>query len=184
MASEISPLPPAPLDVLIVGPPAQQAALGVALPPAFRPISVAPPAAEARPPAVILFSLDTPADLPRVTDLAAGGPPVVVLLEPGTVPAEAVLAAGAADYVYRVGTWAAVLPFHLHRAAAPGGRRAALARLAHDLRGPLTYLVGYSELLMMRDLPPEQVQQMAEEMLREAEKLSQRLDRFMAGSSW
>jgi signal transduction histidine kinase len=185
-----APLPPTPpLDVLIVSPPEQQAGLLAALPPAaFHAIAAAAPPAADRPPAVVLFSLETPADLPRVREWAAGGAPVVVLLDPATLPAEAVLAAGAADYVYRVRTWAAVLPFHLRRAAGrtpaagAGIPRPALARLAHDLRGPLTYLVGYSELLMMRDLPPEQVRQMAEEMLREAEKLSQRLDSFLASS--
>ena len=173
--------------MLIVSPPAQQAALAAALPPAaFRPIFAAGPPSAAPAATVIILSLETPADLPRLTEWAAGGVPVVVLLDPATVPAPAALAAGAADYVYRIGPWAAVLPFHLHRAAGrapaatPGGQGPALARLAHDLRGPLTYLVGYAELLALRDLPPEQVQQMAQEMLRQAETLTQRLDRFMA----
>lgn len=175
---------PGPLDVLIVSPPDQQAAVAAALPPAAFavrfPSMVPGPAAL---PAVILVSLETPAALPQLAHWAAGGPPVVALLAAG-VPAEAALAAGASDYLYRLGPWAALLPFHLRRAAdharlarEHGAEpRQALRQLVHDLRGPLTYLVGYAELLAGQTQPPEVVQQMAQEMLRAAEQLTARLD--------
>ena len=51
-----------------------------------------------------------------------------------------------------------------------------MRHLMHDLRTPLTYLVGYSELLMMRDSSPESTKHMAGEMLREAEHMTEMLD--------
>jgi signal transduction histidine kinase len=174
---------PGPLAVLIVGPPDQQADLAAVLPPPAFAARFPGPADAAVPPAVILCSLETPATLPGLAQWAAGGPPVVALLAAG-VPAEAALAAGASDYLYRSGPWAALLPFHLRRAAdharlarAHGAAPSeALRRLVHDLRGPLTYLVGYAELLAGQNLSPEVVRQMAQEMLRAAEQLAARLD--------
>ncbi len=181
-------LPPPALSVLVVCPPAQQAALAAALPLATFQASFAAPAASedaAPPPAVILLSLDDAAALPQVALLVAGGPPVVVLLAAETELAVAVLAAGASDYVYRLDNWEALLPFHLYRAAQAGqavlvlaARQKAMRQLAHDLRGPLSYLVGYSELLTMQDKLPAKVQEMAQEMLSEAEKLAVQIDRF------
>jgi signal transduction histidine kinase len=103
--------------------------------------------------------------------------------------ASAVLAAGASDYVYQLDNWATLLPFHLYRAAQAAQtsqevlrltttQQQSIRQLAHDLRGPLSYLVGYSELLTMQDLPPATVRQMAQEMLREAEKLAAQIERF------
>ena len=42
-----------------------------------------------------------------------------------------------------------------------GQREEQLRPWMHDLRTPLTYLVGYSELLLQRDLSAEAVKQMA-----------------------
>ncbi len=180
--------PPA-LPVLVIGPPARQAALAAALLPAmFQATFAAGPPTEVAtpPPAVILLILEDAADLPSVVPLVAHGAPVVVLLAAEAGLVEAALAAGASDYVYRLDNWAALLPFHLRRAAQAAQatqvlvvqQRQASRQLAHDLRGPLSYLVGYSELLTMQDLPPEKVRQMAQEMLREAEKLAAYVDQF------
>jgi signal transduction histidine kinase len=51
-------------------------------------------------------------------------------------------------------------------------QRRRIGRLAHDLRTPLTYLIGYSELLVTRDQPPAVVKQMAGEIFREAERMA------------
>ena len=182
-------LPPPALPVLVIGPPTRQAALTAALPPPmFQVTFAAAPLTEAivPPPAVVLLSLEEVADLASVAPLAAHGAPVVVLLAVEAGLVEAALAAGASDYVYRLDNWAALLPFHLLRAAQAAQaaqvlvvqHRQALRQLAHDLRGPLSYLVGYAELLTMQDLPSEKVRQMTGEMLGEAEKLAASIDRF------
>jgi PAS domain S-box-containing protein len=53
-----------------------------------------------------------------------------------------------------------------------------LRQLAHDLRGPLTYVVGYAELLHTRNLPPESVKQIAGEVLQQALRLSDLIARL------
>ncbi len=79
-----------------------------------------------------------------------------------------------------------VLPSRNGGAAAPAAPLPAppdLARLAHDMRSPLTYLVGYAELLATRDLPAAQVRAMAAEVLDQAMRLNSLLDRLRGPGS-
>jgi signal transduction histidine kinase len=157
----------------------------------------APSLLRAAAPAVAILALDDPARLDLVRDLAAGAaPPLLVLVPPDATDlvAEA-LAAGAAGYVRRTAADLALLPVVLRQATGAADVRRRLAdlerqlhataagtaeqdqrrrigRLAHDLRTPLTYLIGYSELLVTRDQPPAVVKQMAGEIFREAERMA------------
>jgi signal transduction histidine kinase len=158
----------------------------------------APSLLRAASPAVALLALDDPARLDLVRELAAGAtPPLLVLVAPDATDLVAdALAAGAAGYVRRTPADLALLPVLLRQATDGAGARRRLAdleqqlratssagtaeqdqrrrigRLAHDLRTPLTYLIGYSELLVTRDQPPAVVKQMAGEIFREAERMA------------
>jgi signal transduction histidine kinase len=178
----------------------QQAGFAVTVAPA-RPEGAPVPWAADAPPDMILFSLESAQDLTMLRVLTStAGPIVLALVPPGaTGLAAAALARGAADYIVRTADYAALLPFHLQRAmqarareTAQGAmhlrlaaleeearqREANLRRYMHDLRTPLSFLVGYSELLLMRDQSPETVKQMAGEIYREAEKLSALMDHW------
>jgi len=157
----------------------------------------APSLLRAASPAVAILALDDPAGLDLVRDLAAGdAPPLLVLVPPDATDLVAdALAAGAAGYVRRTAADLALLPVVLRQATEGASVRRRLAdlerqlhataagtteqdqrrrigRLAHDLRTPLTYLIGYSELLVTRDHPPAVVKQMAGEIFREAERMA------------
>jgi two-component system, sensor histidine kinase and response regulator len=156
----------------------------------------APSLLRAAAPAVAILALDDPARLDLVRELASAAPPLLVLVPlEATDLVTAALAAGAWDYVRRSAADLALLPVLLQRAIAGAGAQRRLAeldqqrtaaprspaaqdqkrrigRLAHDLRTPLTYLIGYSELLLTRDQPPAVVKQMAGEIFREAERMA------------
>jgi signal transduction histidine kinase len=158
--------------------------------------AAAPSLLRAAAPAVAVLALDDPGLLDLVGELASAAAPLLVLVPPdATDLVAAALAAGAWDYVRRTPADLELLPVLLVRAIAGAGTRRRLAelerqqaaapgspaeqdqkrrigRLAHDLRTPLTYLIGYSELLVTRDQPPAMVKQMAGEILREAERMA------------
>jgi signal transduction histidine kinase len=155
---------------------------------------------------LVLARLAGPHDLETLRALvaeAADGPPLLALVpapDAGRPPlAPAALAAGAADYLIDAPAYWPLLPFHVRRllTEAAAHRRIAdleqrlatcpappaalpsemeIRRLMHDLRTPLTYLVGYSELLLTRESPPETVKFMANEMFREAQHLNEMID--------
>ena len=154
--------------------------------------------AQAQQPTVVVVHLAGPDDLPLVRALAEGAP-VCALVAPDEAPAlaRAALDAGAADYLLDSPAYRALLPFHLRRLreAAATRRRVEeleaaqaaarqreytqykrMCRMIHDLRTPLTYLVGYSELLLAREPSPETVKHMATEMLRESQRLTDLLE--------
>jgi signal transduction histidine kinase len=188
------------ITVLVAGTQAE-AGVAANLPPAqFQVWTIQPAEApsllRAAAPAVAILALDDPAHLDLVRELAGAAPPLLVLVPPeATDLVGAALAAGAWDYVRRSAADLALLPGLLQRAIAGAGAQRRLAelerqraaapsspaeedqkrrigRLAHDLRTPLTYLIGYSELLLTRDHPPAVVKQMAGEIFREAERMA------------
>lgn len=150
-------------------------------------------------PDLVLVRLSGTDDLPMMQTLAAGSPVCALIADGADAPAlaRAALAAGAADYLLDTPAYRALLPFHLRRLSETAVTRrrvreleeAATAahqhehaqykrmcRMIHDLRTPLTYLVGYSELLLARDPSPETVKHMANEMLRESQRLADLLE--------
>ena len=151
-------------------------------------------------PDLVLCRIAGPDDLSLVQALAAGPLVCALIAADGAAApalARAALAAGAADYLLDTPAYRALLPFHLRRLseAAIARRRVQeledaaaaahqqehaqykrMCRMIHDLRTPLTYLVGYSELLLAREPSPETVKHMANEMLRESQRLTDLLE--------
>jgi signal transduction histidine kinase len=138
--------------------------------------------------------------------LVAGGAAAGLLVQ-------AALNAGAADYLLYTVETLALLPFHVRRTsewaqarrnitALEGALVAAatatgtneerdealnkrICRYAHDLRTPLTYITGYSELLVSREVNPATAKQMAGEIFREAQRMNELIEQmqeFVRGS--
>ena len=54
-----------------------------------------------------------------------------------------------------------------------------ISEMVHELRTPLTSIVAYSELILKRDLPPEQVRGFIDTIFREAQRLSDMTNAFL-----
>ncbi|HZR00135.1 MAG TPA: HAMP domain-containing sensor histidine kinase [Chloroflexota bacterium] len=165
----------------------------------FVPAHVAATAAQARrlvsdvSPAVVLLDGDlrgglAPALLREM--VASGCGPVVVAVGAERHDPASDLWAGAAGYLIKDGSFldcvaaALVRALALRAAAAHTAaliklgeiKKEFLARVSHELCTPLTYVLGYAELIANERVPPTEVPPLAEEIVRSARSLADLLD--------
>jgi signal transduction histidine kinase len=99
----------------------------------------------------------------------------------GLLPGGAVIAATAAPLADEAGALGRVYVLRdvTSQVAADRLRTEIVANVSHELRTPLTPIVGYLELLRGRELPPERVQDFAEQGAVAAERLQGIVEKFI-----
>lgn len=119
--------------------------------------------------------------LPRLEVLGLGGPEGHLHLDVGL---QGILYEGEPAVLVQIHNASERAEREQQMRASYGQIDALVQTLAHDIRGPLTTIVGFSELLLQRELPPERVRESLQVLVQSSRRLRDLAEALLEFSSY